>query len=1194
MFKNVLLCLLFLAICIAVPEVSSAQDDGKSKKEKKDRSKDKDKKSKEKKSKDKEEKAKKEKSKKEKKEKAKKDDKQKKDKDKKAKKEKLKDEDAKAKKEKEPKEKKSKKDKKPEYNVKKSAFAKLGDRYYENEEYYRAAEAYQKALDKDDEDIYAAYRLGKAKMAYFDYNGAQKAFGKVMQMPNYEEHFDMAAFWYGTILKINGEYEQAKETFQHFLNTFEPDPADPEHVGKVEQAELELAGAELALEEFKRPARDYNMELLPQPVNTDGAEFAPVIYQHDSSIVITSSRKTAKGGEKDPRFGVVFTDNFRFHKTPDGGWQEMNNDDNFDFLNTELNDGAGVFTEDRKKYYYTSCFHEDVCELFVSELVDGKWSVPRPLNENVNLPGYYSKQPAITPSGDTLFFVSDRPGGKGMNDIWYSVKAPGEDENWGKAVNLESVNTPYIDMSPCFYANDGVLFFASNGREGFGGLDIYMARVPNFEQVENAGLPFNSNRDDFYFSITKDIGYLSSNREGGIGNDDIYSFTPYSRQSKLATIGVGDIEDYKSVSVTGKLFNEELDAPAVNVPVFVVDADDNVISTVTDEEGNFRFNALSTNKDITIGINENLAMERMNNEDQGAPIINIPGSKSYDPRKPVSYPSNPDDPRMSSLSTEEKDKIMDAKNTYLDRMALNDTDAPYLNIPGSSNFDPKKNVSFPVDANDPRMDGLSTVEKGRILINRDIYLSRMTEPDPDAPAVNIPGMDGYDPDKPVSLPSSPLDPRLNGLSTEEINNLLHAKEIYLNKKEMSDPSAPKFEIPASTAEMVARNSVGDQGMGMDALDGSGADLGSDKNSGMSKMDMEEVSLDYVYDENGNIVLDENGNPLLKSSTKGPGLTKKSPFKLEELKVTGSDLPPGGTLFENIFFDFDKSSLRPEARKVLEDLVDYLQKNPTAQVQIRSYTDAIGDAQYNKKLAAKRGNSAIEYLVNSGIKTSQISLMPVGEEFALASNSNELGRQLNRRVEFVLLGGESLDPKYMAYLVEPGKSLQEVAEKYGMSTQEIREINALESKEVMVYKPLRVRRTGDASIIAPATLMAAKTDRSLKRSSMSFPEPPPLESGEEYYDVKPGETMYSISRRYNMNVDQLMDLNNLNSPTVYAGQKLKVKEMTITAGEGEYVVKEGDTMYSIAEQFGTTPQELKQMNNLDSYVLYERMVLKVQP
>jgi peptidoglycan-associated lipoprotein len=141
------------------------------------------------------------------------------------------------------------------------------------------------------------------------------------------------------------------------------------------------------------------------------------------------------------------------------------------------------------------------------------------------MPGQWNSQPSISGDGNFLFFVSKRPGGLGMQDIWYSI-SDGAD-GWALPINLgPHINTPLVDMSPSYYGDQKVLFFSSNGHPGgHGGLDVFMSReADSFQKITNLGQPFNSPRDDFNFILGNKKGYLTSNRGNGVGFDDIYMF----------------------------------------------------------------------------------------------------------------------------------------------------------------------------------------------------------------------------------------------------------------------------------------------------------------------------------------------------------------------------------------------------------------------------------------------------------------------------------------------------------------------------------------------------------------------------------------------------------------------------------------------------------------------------------------------
>ncbi|MEQ9307257.1 MAG: hypothetical protein RJQ14_25305, partial [Marinoscillum sp.] len=232
-------------------------------------------------------------------------------------------------------------------------------------------------------------------------------------------------------------------------------------------------------------------------------------------------------------------DLFRFTRE-NGQWKEVDQSDRFEkVINTKYGDGSGSFNRERNRFYYTNCDEDlgDVCHIYMSRLESGKWTEPKPLNLNINEYGFNSKHPNLTPGGDTLFYTSDREGGFGQLDLYMSINA-GE-ENWGPPMNLgEQINTPFNEVSPFYDQNERVLFFASNGHRGFGGFDIYIARGNKFESAEiyNAGIPFNSYRDDIFFFLGKGKGYLSSNREDGVGKFDIYGFNIRSKSDIISEV----------------------------------------------------------------------------------------------------------------------------------------------------------------------------------------------------------------------------------------------------------------------------------------------------------------------------------------------------------------------------------------------------------------------------------------------------------------------------------------------------------------------------------------------------------------------------------------------------------------------------------------------------------------------------------
>ncbi|SDL05505.1 Outer membrane protein OmpA [Catalinimonas alkaloidigena] len=738
-----------------------------------------------------------------------------------------------------------------------SSATRIADQYFDREEYFQAAEYYRKALEANPENDYAAFQLGEAYRAYFAYDQAEAAYRQAKQVRG--AYGLQATFWYAMMLKLNSKYSDAKIVFEDFLDRFQP--ATPAEEALRARAVLENNGCTLALQELKKPEPDHQFKALSAPVNTPNAEYAPAIYEHDSSLVFTSARPGSKGDDVDNRTGQIYSDLYRYEKLGTQ-WKADTTDDQFQRINTIRNDGAGVFNQDRTKFYYTSCWeNQGECALYVTTLVEGRWSKPERLNENVNFPRYDTKQPSLTPSGDTLFFVSPRPGGFGQNDLWYSVKS-GDGENWEKAVNLGGeINTPFEEISPCYYAPERTLFFASNGHEGFGGLDIFAARGDSWNEVDNLGLPFNSSRDDFYFVLGDAWGYLSSNREKGAGSDDLYRFRRESEESLIASIDKDSTEEFESVTISGKIVDEDTKEPLPDVKVNLNNQDNQPIKTTsTDDSGVFKFK-------------------------------NLPADSAY-----------------------------------------------------------------------------------QVSVDED-----------------------------------------------------------------SDPS------------------------------------------------------------------------------------RRRQLLIDGMDVEGSTAAASKLLFENIYFDFDKYDLRPEARKVLDEIIAYSKGNPHVQIEMNANTDNIGSDEYNEKLSTQRGQAARDYLIAHGLKKSDLVIDARGEGNPLVSNATRTGRQVNRRVEFYVIGGPDFVANAMVYVVQPGETLMSIAKRLNQKKADLMRMNNLTDETVEAYQPLRVVRAGN-NIIAPQTMDVING----------------TEANDGYYEVEEGMTLYSIARRFNLSVEQLKAINNLTSNEIRVGQRLRIK------------------------------------------------------
>lgn len=299
-------------------------------------------------------------------------------------------------------------------------------------------------------------------------------------------------------------------------------------------------------------------------VNSPKEDYGPTIGNIDTMLLFTSKRhlkinSTERGYDED----IFFTT-----KTESGTWLEA---ESFKTINTSYNEGSACISHDGKSLFFARCNSPDCqgnCDLFVADLMaDNTWGNVRSLGPNVNSVAWDS-QPSLTHSGDTLFFASDRLGGFGMSDIYFSIK----DKNgqWQKAQNAGPIiNTLGYEVSPFFHHTFNVLYFSSNGQPlNFGDFDIYKSHKQSYswEEPKNVGPLVNGAGSEYYFTIdsqSKNLYYARSSEEH-IKDLDIYSF-PVPMEAQPEAI----------VNLKGSLVNSGTKEPMKGI-VSIIDLDKGV------------------------------------------------------------------------------------------------------------------------------------------------------------------------------------------------------------------------------------------------------------------------------------------------------------------------------------------------------------------------------------------------------------------------------------------------------------------------------------------------------------------------------------------------------------------------------------------------------------------------------------------
>ncbi|WP_236137990.1 OmpA family protein [Mongoliitalea daihaiensis] len=266
---------------------------------------------------------------------------------------------------------------------------------------------------------------------------------------------------------------------------------------------------------------DITKERLAEPLNEFSMQYFPVLTA-DSRKILFTKRDGIKDFQKEDIF-VSYLDD-------DGvGWSKPKGIS--EVINTPYNEGTCTISADGNILIYTSCDAPDSfgsCDLYIAYRVNGQWQRPRNMGRHVNSRSWDS-QPSLSADGRMLFFSSNRRGGYGGNDIWYTLRKA--DGSWSDARNLGNIiNTPMDEVSPFIYFNNEILFFASNGHQGLGGLDIFSSRIVNgeFGTPENIGYPINDHQDQFSLFITAQGDYAyyteSSFKEQTLEQSLLYRF----------------------------------------------------------------------------------------------------------------------------------------------------------------------------------------------------------------------------------------------------------------------------------------------------------------------------------------------------------------------------------------------------------------------------------------------------------------------------------------------------------------------------------------------------------------------------------------------------------------------------------------------------------------------------------------------
>jgi Outer membrane protein and related peptidoglycan-associated (lipo)proteins len=398
-------------------------------------------------------------------------------------------------------------------------------------------------------DLETNYRLAELYFASRDYTKAEKLFAKLYK--NDPDAYPQALYYEALSMKYQGKYAEAKEIFTKFQRRLKSTKNPPTTAGALKE---EIASCDEAADIVAKPLK-VAISHLGSSVNGPHEELSPLLLDDGELLYSSLKLDSTYYFMRDDTTAIPVRQFYTARKSGEDwtGGQLFSSQINIPGVET----GNGALSRDGKRFYFTRSkgrtpYGRMRSEIWVAKKVGQSWGEPEKLNALVNDPNYTSTQPAIGYTSkselEVVYFVSDRTGGKGGLDIWYTIYDPRKKE-YSQPRNAGSkINTSGDEMTPYYDMVTRQLYFSSTGHNGIGGFDVFraMGELRKWFPSENVGYPINSSYDDLYFTIDKgrEDGFLVSNRPSpnSFRNpsccDDIYQYrwTDFIRVAVTGTV----------------------------------------------------------------------------------------------------------------------------------------------------------------------------------------------------------------------------------------------------------------------------------------------------------------------------------------------------------------------------------------------------------------------------------------------------------------------------------------------------------------------------------------------------------------------------------------------------------------------------------------------------------------------------------
>ncbi|TND03176.1 MAG: OmpA/MotB domain-containing protein [Bacteroidetes bacterium] len=868
------------------------------------------------------------------------------------------------------------------------------DRYYSTGEYSKAISLYEKKL-RHTTDPVAMARLADCYRMTRNYEKAEQWYAQAVS--GTVELEPITYFNYGMVLKSSNKPEKAKEQFDKYISKVPADKAAQVQVKSLADIRQWLSGKPM-----------YAVKNT-ESVNSRESDFSPVFYKNGLLFISNRGARDLLNGDDDGATGKAYLSVY-FTPIKGGGADSAAFGSAKKFskkINKDFHNGPVSLTEDGSLMAFNrvdgiarsrGANKVNRVKIYFVQKKGNGWSAAEPFQYNSN--DYSAAHPSLSHDGSVLYFSSDMPGGQGGKDIWMCRK---EGNGWGRPENLGAeLNTAGNEVFPCI-RKDGMLYFSSDGHSGFGGLDIFSSGFENgkWTEITNQGSPLNAATDDFGITFNEQgsRGYFSSDRAGGKGADDVYSFTVTNKFLRIA----GNI-----------LASKDPNDVMANTKVTLITEDGQVVKAAnTDPKGGFQFTSLPSDKKYLMKLDDNDPLisgrKKYYMTDEKGNLVRVTVANGIGGK--YTFENIPVDPNGLPQLLSDDDLLTIAGNLLssgtppqpLSNMAVNLVDdlgnvvqATTTNEFGAFTFTrlpPDK--TYIVSLADPDM---KLAANSKIIITNKSGKELMsTTPDNNGKfAFRILSSDRTTLQAMiVEDPDLRLDLRGTLVAGDGSNTLLPNTTMkILNEKgdlvqTVTTDSKGQFNfinLPADKSYIVM----------IDTED-------NIKLAAYGKL--------YIKDEKGRVIkelrIGRSGKYELKVLPSDRNMLAfvyvDDPW-LQVLQMKEKARKDSLLIIENIYYDYADWKILPAAEITLDKVARVMSLDQNIAIEISAHTDSRAKNDFNLQLSKKRAKTVVDYLVKRGVDASRLTSVGHGESKLLNKCSDgvecsEEEHAKNRRTEF---------------------------------------------------------------------------------------------------------------------------------------------------------------------------------------------------